>query len=59
MTHTNKEIKVNIQNLFFEGGVIIPIEDLIEIFQYSIDKDLVTVGKRKGRNTVSKKEVKK
>ncbi len=34
------EIRVNIQNLFLRGGVVIAIEDLVDIFQYSINQGL-------------------
>jgi len=53
------EIRVNIQNLFLRGGVVIAIEDLVDIFQYSINQGLVQAVKRKGVTTISKKEVKK
>ncbi len=53
------EIKVNVDNLFLRGRVIINVEDLIEIFQYSIDNNIVNATKRKGKTTVSKVKTEK
>jgi len=47
------EIRINIDNLFLRGGVVVGIDDLIKIFQYSVDEGLVNAIKRKGKVIVS------
>ena len=53
-----KEIRLTIDNLFLRGGVILGSQDLVDIFQYAIDNDIVQVSKRKGKTIVKIKEKK-
>lgn len=42
----NEEIKLTVNNLFFEG-VTMSKDSFIQILQYALDKDFVTVQKEK------------
>ncbi|MDY0193594.1 MAG: hypothetical protein RBR93_08705 [Aliarcobacter butzleri] len=54
-----KEIRLTIDNLFLRGGVILGTQDLVDIFQYAIDNNIVTVSKSKGKTKVGIKIEKK
>ena len=51
-----KEIRLTIDNLFLRGGVILGSQDLVNIFQYAIDNNIVTVAKSKGKIKVAIKK---
>jgi hypothetical protein len=40
------------------GGVVVGIDDLVKIFQYSVDEGLVKSVKRKGKTLISINEKK-
>ncbi len=52
----NEKIELSIKNLFFEGGVTMSKNTFIEVLQYALDKDMVTVRKQKGKYIVSEKK---
>jgi hypothetical protein len=56
MANNNNIIELNINNLFFEGGVTMSKDSFIQILQHALNQELVTVSRRKGKYIVKEKE---